>query len=108
MVKVTEKIALKLKELEKKHLEQINNPKINEDDNLYHERMILLVQEKSNWHLYYDPKYDFVYSIAVVPGASSSCFGNVSYFKRWYNFKKRNPKNTMLCLTDKAIELLGI
>jgi hypothetical protein len=99
--------TLKLKQIEQKHLEQINNPKINEDDNLYDERMILLVHEKTNWHLYYDPKYDYVYSIAVVPGAKSSTFGNVSYFKRWYSYKIRNSK-TMLCLTDKAVELLGI
>lgn len=94
--------------LKRLHDYHLNNPKINEDDNLYHERMILLVQEKSNWHLYYDPLYESVYSIAVVPHAKSSFFGNVDYFKRWFNYKKRNSKNTMLCLTNKAIELLVI
>lgn len=55
-------IALKLKEMDKKHLEYVNNPKINEDDDLYNERMILLVHEKqSSWHLYYDPKYNYIY-----------------------------------------------
>lgn len=102
-------IALKLKEMDKKHLEYVNNPKINEDDDLYNERMILLVHEKqSSWHLYYDPKYNYIYSIAVVPSAKSSCFGDLKYFKRWYRWKEENDKNAMLCLTNKAVELLGI
>lgn len=99
--------ALKIKEIEKRHLEQINNPKINKDDNFYSERLVLLVHEKSNWHLYYDPKYNTVYSIAVVEGAKSSCFGSVEYFKRWYDWTKNNQRKTVLCLSDKAVQLLG-
>lgn len=95
-----------IKKLKEKHMQEINNPKINNNDDYYDERMILLVQEKSNWHLYYDLKNNHVNAIAVVPGAKSSSFGNLSYFKRWYNYMKRNSKNTMLCLTDKAIEIL--
>lgn len=105
---MTSDIALKIKEIEKRHLDQINNPKINEGDNFYNERLVLLVHQKSNWHLYYDPKYNTVYSIAVVPGAKSSCFGSVKYFKKWYIWTKNNQRNTMLCLTDKAIELLEL
>lgn len=97
-----------IKELELKHLHEINNPRINKDDKYYHEDMILLVHEKSSWHKYYDPKTDFIYSIAVVPDSKSSLFGTKSYFKRWYNFMKHNSKNTMLCLTNKAVELLDL
>ena len=45
-------IALKLKEMDKKHLEYVNNPKINEDDDLYNERMILLVHENNQVGIY--------------------------------------------------------
>lgn len=90
------------------HEWHVNNPRINPSDKYYKDNMILLVQQKSNWHLYYDSRDNSVYSIAVIPGAESSFFGNVSYFRRWYRWKKRNSKKTMLCLTDKAIELLEL
>lgn len=97
-----------LKELEEKHLNEINNPKINENDHLYNKNMILLVSQKSNWHLYFNPNDNIIYSIAVVPSARSTIFGDISYLKRWYNYHQYNSKNTMLCLTDKAIELLKL
>lgn len=101
-----EERTLLIKEIQEKHIYEINNPKINKDDDFYNENMILLVHQKSNWHLYYDPKNNFINSIAVIPSAKSSSFGNVSYFKRWYKYMKRNSKNTMLCLSEKAVELL--
>lgn len=94
--------------IELQHFENINNPKINKGDDFYNETMILLVNQKSNWELYYDPKLDVVVSIAVVPGAKSSSFGSKAYFKKWYNYMKREQRKTMLCLSNKAIELLEL
>lgn len=104
---MTKETILKLKELERKHLEQINNPRINENDHIYHDDMVLLVHEKTNWHIYYDPIYGGLYSIAVVPGCRSSIFGGLDYFKRWYRYKKRTSPDIDKYLTKEAFSLLS-
>jgi len=95
-------------EVQRKHLERINNPRISENDPLYHDGMTLLVHEKSNWHLYYNPTFDNVCSIAVVPSCESTMFGSLDYFKRWYHFKKSINPDIDDFLTKEAFELLGL
>ena len=99
-------ITERLKAIQEKHEKDMNNPRIDPNDKMYHEGMILLVKEKSNWHLYYEPKSNIVFSIAVVPGAKSSVFGKLSYFKKWYRYKKYMNHDIDPFLTRKAFELL--
>lgn len=87
---------------------QISNPQVNKDDDFYNEGLILLVHEKSNWHLYCNKDRSYIYSIAVVPNAKSSSFGSINYFKRWYRYMKDNGRISENDLTDEAKEILSI
>lgn len=98
----------KIKNMQEKHEREINNPKIHINDCLYHENMVNIVKEKSNWHLYYEEKTNFIYSIAVVPSCKSSTFGTVSYFKKWYNFRKKMNPDINEYITKKGKELLNL
>ncbi|MGE6370580.1 hypothetical protein ACQKDB_15750 [Planococcus kocurii] len=70
--------------------------------------MILLVKGQSSWSLYIDKNFNetTVFSIAHEnSGASSSIFGDLSYYRRWLRSElKINPSiENVMTLEGKAI-----